>query len=64
MMLRLMKCSPLLTYNFHIKSTKLCILCPVLGPSLREGHRGAGARLEKSKEAGEGSRKISPVRSG
>jgi len=32
------------------------ILCSVLGLSLQEGHRGAGACPEEGKEAGEGSR--------
>jgi len=30
-------------------------LCSVLGPSLQEGHWGAGACPEKGNEAGEGS---------
>jgi len=30
------------------------VLCPVLGPSLQEGHWGAGAWPEKGSEAGEG----------
>jgi len=32
------------------------ILCPALGPSLQEGHRGAGACPGKGNEAGEWSR--------
>ena len=32
------------------------ILCSVLGPSLQEGHRGAGACPEKGNKGGEGSR--------
>jgi len=32
------------------------VLCSVLGPSLQESHRGAGACPEKSSEAGVGSR--------
>ena len=31
------------------------VLCSVLGPSLQEGHWGAGACPEKGNEAGEGS---------
>ena len=39
-------------------------LCSVLGPSLQEGHWGAGACPEKGNKAGEGSGEQDLVRSG